>query len=82
MTKLHQSFYKKEHMGQESLWVLTCFTLACSIQVVVGAQEFALAIGATVIDAGGQVRAKIHLSCYISTHFKPIQEHGDDAKEF
>lgn len=54
--------------------MLTCFTLACSIQVVVGAQEFALAIGAAVIDAGGQVRAKVHLSCYISTQLKPTEE--------
>ncbi len=61
--------------------MLTCFTLACSIQVVVGPQEFALTIGATVIDAGGQVRAKVHLSCYISTHLKPVQEHRDDKKK-
>lgn len=61
--------------------MLTCFTLACSIQVVVGAQEFALAIGAAVIDAGGQVRAKVHLSCYITTQLKPTEESPDDRKK-
>lgn len=39
----------------------TCFALAGGVQVVVGAQQLALAVRAAVVDAGSQVGAHVHL---------------------
>lgn len=39
----------------------TCFAFACSVKVVVGAQQFALSVRPTVVDARGQVGAHVHL---------------------
>lgn len=62
--------------------LLTCFTLTCSIQVVVGTQEFALAIRATVVDAGGQVRTKVNLGCNINAHLKPTADNKDKLRRW
>lgn len=51
---------------------LTSFALAGSVQVVVGAQQLALAVDAAVIDAGGEVGAQVHLSCHIGARLKPV----------
>lgn len=54
----------------------TCFALACSIQVVVGAQQLALAVGAAVVDTWRQVGAKVDLRCHIAAHLKPAETNG------
>lgn len=59
------------------LELITCFAFACSVQVVIGAKEFALAISATVIDAWGQIGTKIHFCCYIRTCLKPAENNKD-----
>lgn len=66
---------------QQVLWVpgeaLTSFALAGGIQVVVGAQQLALAIDATVIDAGREVGMQVHLSCHVGARLKSAaQEKG------
>lgn len=50
---------------------LTSFALAGSIQVVVGAQQLALAVHATVIDAGREVGTQVHLSRHVGAELKP-----------
>lgn len=56
---------------------LTSFALAGSIQVVVGAQQLALAIDATVVDAGREVGTQVHLSRHVGAGLKPaVQEKG------
>lgn len=58
--------------------MITCFALACSVQVVIGAEEFALAISATVIDTWGQIGPKIHFCSYISACLKPAKDNNKD----
>ena len=52
-------------------FIFTCFAFTGSVQVVVGAQELALAVGAAVVDAGSQVGSHVHLGCDIGTRLKP-----------
>lgn len=66
---------------QWALWVireaLTSFALAGGVQVVVGAQQLALAVDAAVVDAGREVGTQVHLSCHIGAGLKPaVQENG------
>lgn len=60
--------------------MITCFALACSVQVVIGAEEFALAISATVIDTWGQIGPEIHFCCYISARLKPAEDNSKDIR--
>lgn len=48
----------------------TCFAFACSVKVVVGAQQLALSVCPTVVDARGQVGAHVHLGRDISARLK------------
>ena len=50
---------------------ITCFALACCVQVVVGAKQLALAIGSTVINAWRQVRAQVDFRRHVAAHLKP-----------
>ena len=65
---------------QQALWVpgaaLTSFALAGGIQVVVGAQQLALAVDAAVVDAGREVGAQIDLSCHIGARLEPEVQKG------
>ena len=56
---------------------LTSFALAGGIQVVVGAQQLALAIDAAVVDAGREVGAQVHLGRHVGAGLEPVaQEKG------
>lgn len=48
----------------------TCFAFACSVKVVVGAQQLALSVRPTVVDARGQVGAHVHLGRDISARLE------------
>lgn len=59
---------------------LTGFALTGSVQVVIGAQEFALPIRATVVDTRGQVGSQVHLrSCQVPAGFQAEGETEDPA---
>lgn len=58
--------------------LITCFALARRVQVVIGAEEFALAVSATVIDTWGQIGPKIYFCCYISARLKPAKDKSKD----
>lgn len=49
----------------------TCFAFASSVKVVVGAQQLALSVRPTVVDARGQVGAHVHLGRDISARLEP-----------
>lgn len=48
----------------------TCFAFTCSVKVVVGAQQLALSVRPTVVDARRQVGAHVHLGRDISAQLK------------
>ena len=62
--------------AQWAPWVpgacLTSFALAGSVQVVVGAQQLALAVDAAVVDAGREVGAQVHLGRHIGAGLEPV----------
>ena len=61
--------------------LVTCFTFTRCIKVVVGAQQLALPIHPTVIDAWRQVGAQVHLGCHVGTLLKPekhVTRHTSD----
>lgn len=51
---------------------LTSLALAGRVQVVVGAQQLALAVGPTVIHARGQEGAQAHFSRCVAAPHKPV----------